>query len=78
METWGSGGIAPPFLTSALEGVEWSAPRPSRVTRGERAPGTHRVGGWVGGSSWRIAYLVKHRDKFTFYMKCNTGLFISP
>jgi hypothetical protein len=24
-EAWGSGGIAPPFLTSILDGAEWSA-----------------------------------------------------
>jgi hypothetical protein len=31
----GSGGIAPPFLTSALDEDEWSAPRPDRfVPRG--------------------------------------------
>jgi hypothetical protein len=35
------------FLTSALEGGEWSASRP-RFTPGERAPGTHCTGGWVG------------------------------
>jgi hypothetical protein len=42
MKTWGSGGIAPPFLTSALDGGEWSASRPCRFT-----PGTHWIGGWV-------------------------------
>jgi hypothetical protein len=30
------------FLTSALIGGEWSAPRPGRFT-----PGTHCIGGWV-------------------------------
>jgi hypothetical protein len=25
MKTWGNGGIAPPFLTSALDGGEWSS-----------------------------------------------------
>jgi hypothetical protein len=48
MKTWGSGGIAPPFLTSALDGGEWSASRPYRFTPGERAPGTHWIGGWLG------------------------------
>jgi hypothetical protein len=28
----GSGDIAPPFLTSALDGGEWSAPRPAVLT----------------------------------------------
>jgi hypothetical protein len=35
---WGSGGIAPPFLTRALDGGEWSASRPCHFTPGERAP----------------------------------------
>jgi hypothetical protein len=34
-------------LTSALVGGEWSALRPGRFTPGERAPGTHSIGGWV-------------------------------
>jgi hypothetical protein len=34
--------------TSALAGGEWSASLPDRFTPGERAPGTHWIGGWVG------------------------------
>jgi hypothetical protein len=48
METWGSGGVAPPFLTLVLDGGEWSASRPGRFTPEESAPGTHWIGGWVG------------------------------
>jgi hypothetical protein len=44
----GSGGIAPQFLTSVLDGGEWSASHPCRFTPGERFPGTHWIGGWVG------------------------------
>jgi hypothetical protein len=40
-DIWGSGGIAPPFLTSALEWDKWSVSRPCRFT-----PGTHWIGGW--------------------------------
>jgi hypothetical protein len=36
------------FLTSALDGGEWSASQPGRFTPNERAPGTHCIGGWVG------------------------------
>jgi hypothetical protein len=36
------------FLTSALAGSVWSASRPCRFTPGEKAPDTHRTGGWVG------------------------------
>jgi hypothetical protein len=35
------------FLTSALAGGEWPASRPISFTPGERAPGTHWIGGWV-------------------------------
>jgi hypothetical protein len=35
------------LLTSALTGGEWSDSRPGRFTPGERAPGTHWIGGWV-------------------------------
>jgi hypothetical protein len=34
-------------LTSPLVRGEWSASRPCRFTLGERAPGTHCIGGWV-------------------------------
>jgi hypothetical protein len=34
--------------TSALDGGEWSASRPGRLTPRERAPGAHWIGGWVG------------------------------
>jgi hypothetical protein len=36
------------FLTSALVGGELSVSRPGRFTPGERAPGVHWIGGWVG------------------------------
>jgi hypothetical protein len=36
------------FLTSALVGGKWSASRPGRFNPGERAHGTHWIGGWVG------------------------------
>jgi hypothetical protein len=37
------------FTTSVLGRGEWSASRPGRAfTPGERIPGTHCTGGWVG------------------------------
>jgi hypothetical protein len=36
------------FLTSAQAGGEWSASRLGRFAPGERAPGTHFIGGLVG------------------------------
>jgi hypothetical protein len=44
MKTYGgSGGVAPSFLTSAVDGGDWSASRP-----GEGALSIHLIGGWVG------------------------------
>jgi hypothetical protein len=53
MNGYESGGIAPPFLTSALDEGEWSASRSCRFTPGERALGTHYIGGWVD-PVWRL------------------------
>jgi hypothetical protein len=36
------------FLSLELVGDERSASRPGRFTLGEKAPGTHWIGGWVG------------------------------
>jgi hypothetical protein len=47
-DIWGSGGIAPPFVTSALDGDEWSASGCNRYIPGENAPNTHLIGSWVG------------------------------
>jgi hypothetical protein len=35
-------------MISALDGGEWLASLPGRFIPGERAPGTHWIGGWVG------------------------------
>jgi hypothetical protein len=35
-------------VTSALAGGERPASQPGSFTPGERAPGTHWIGGWVG------------------------------
>jgi hypothetical protein len=47
-DIWGSGGIAQPFLTSALDGDKWPVLRPGRFTPGKAAPSTHWIGDWVG------------------------------
>jgi hypothetical protein len=39
-DEWWSGDIAPPFLTSAKDGGEWSASCSGRFTPGERDHGT--------------------------------------
>jgi hypothetical protein len=48
MNIWGSGGKAPPFLTSALEGGEWSSSCSCRCIRRGKSPGysfDRRLGG---------------------------------
>jgi hypothetical protein len=42
---WGSGVIAPPFLTSALGGGKWSVSPPKCFAPREIVLGTH----WIGG-----------------------------
>jgi hypothetical protein len=51
MKTHVSGGTAPPFLTSALDEGEWSAPRSCRVILGERPVVDLRIRGLVGPSA---------------------------
>jgi hypothetical protein len=48
---WGSGGIVPSFLTSALDGGQWSASLSCCFNPGRRAPGTHwYLAGWASKS----------------------------
>jgi hypothetical protein len=44
MKTYGGGGKGPPFLTSALDGGDWSASCPRRFIPKEIASGIH----WIG------------------------------
>jgi hypothetical protein len=46
VQTW-SGGIVPSFITLALDGGEWSVPRPSLYSQGIPA-GTLWIGGLLG------------------------------
>jgi hypothetical protein len=47
IKTYGEMDVYPHvFLTSALAKGEWSTSRPGRFTPGERAPGSHWIGGW--------------------------------
>jgi hypothetical protein len=44
---WGVDVLLHAFLTSALDGGDWSASNPRRFNPRERAPGTQWIGGWV-------------------------------
>jgi hypothetical protein len=48
MKAYRGGGTGPRILTSALDGGEWSASRPSHIATGKRAPGIQWIGSWVG------------------------------
>jgi hypothetical protein len=48
MKAYGAVDVQIHILTSALSVGEWLASRPGRLTPGERASGTHWMGGWVG------------------------------
>jgi hypothetical protein len=51
---WGSGGIAPPFLTTALDGNEWLASCPGRFIPGQRFPvPIVQETGWTLEPLWR-------------------------
>jgi hypothetical protein len=64
----GSGGITPPFLTSALDGGEWSASRPGLLTLRDRVPGTRWIRGWVG-PRWTL----RRREKSYSCLESNPG-----
>jgi hypothetical protein len=61
-DIWRSGVIAPPFLTSALDGDEWSNSCPGRFTRRGKIPGTHWIGGWKGHSRSAVCGEEKNFD----------------
>jgi len=59
------------FLTSALDGGEWSASRPDRFTPRERVPVTHWIGGWVSHYTHTDPYPSKTQQNTTQYReKC--------
>jgi hypothetical protein len=66
---WGSGGIAPSYLTSALGGNVWSASRPGRFTPGERAPG-YPLGRRQGGPQGQFRPVQR---KILHYRDLNPG-----
>jgi hypothetical protein len=42
--------MVPSFLTLALAVGKWLASHPGRFTPGQKSPGNHWIGGWVGSS----------------------------
>jgi hypothetical protein len=50
-DVWRSEGMDPLFLTSSLDGDEWSASRPDHFRSGEVVPVTLFIGGFMGPSA---------------------------
>jgi hypothetical protein len=65
IKIWRSGGTAPPFFTSALDGGELSASRPACFIPVEIATGAHWIGGWVGSRHGLDA--VEERKSYPFW-----------
>jgi hypothetical protein len=64
---WGCRGVAPPLLTSALDGGEWLASCPGRFIPGEIVAGTH----WTGGC---VKYFNKSLTKYRRFFNNNLKL----
>jgi hypothetical protein len=60
---WGREGIAPPFLTSTLDGGEWPASHLGHFFPGETDYSIHRMGSWVNPRA--NFYAVEKRKTFT-------------
>jgi hypothetical protein len=57
------------LLTSVLVRDEWSASRPCRFTLGERASGTHFIGGWVDPRTGLDENIYNFNISFAFHCK---------
>jgi hypothetical protein len=75
---WGSGGIAPPFLTLIIDGGEWSASCSCHITTSETVPDTHCIGGWVGPRARRDIVEKKTLLPFPGINISNTVYHFSP
>jgi hypothetical protein len=65
-DVWGSGGKGQPFLTSSLDGGEWSVSRPGRFTPGKDPPVPigYKVG-WAPKPVWTLWSREKYAGRRT-------------
>jgi hypothetical protein len=59
------------FITSVLDGGQWSASCPSHFTPGEGASNTHLIGSWIGPRA--SVYMVVKRKITAPYSESNPG-----
>jgi hypothetical protein len=74
----GSEGLAPPFLTSEVDGIQWSALRICRSIPGETAPGEPCTGDQLGPRASldvmekrKISFLSPSKQIWEYYIKLN-------
>jgi hypothetical protein len=71
----GNEGVAPSFMTSVPDVGEWLASCPSSIIPGERANGTHWMGGWMGP---RVGLESVEKRKIPFpccHLACSSSLY---
>jgi hypothetical protein len=66
---WRSGSVAPPFLTSLLDGEEWSSSYPRHFNPGKIAHDIHGIGAWVGTTAGLD--IIKRENFFCPYRESN-------
>jgi hypothetical protein len=73
-DIWASGGITPPFLTSALDGGELSGSCPNSFTHGETIADTHWIGRWVGPRAGLDAVEIRKGTGYVYYNNNNNRI----
>jgi hypothetical protein len=75
-DMWRSGGLEPPYLTSATNGGEWSASCPGHCIRSERTPDVHWIGGWVGPRGCLTFSCKEYKNSKECYYLCYIIFFL--
>jgi hypothetical protein len=67
VDVWKCGGIAPSFLASTLDRVEWSASRPTPLSlyAWRKTPSTHCIGSCIGPRRIREDTVINTNDFHT-------------
>jgi hypothetical protein len=68
-KVWGSGDMIVSFLTSVVDGCEWSPSHSGCFAPGEKAPSAHSTGGWVSPSLDTADWNLIDRDPKVIYSR---------